>query len=431
MHKVQSGLPTIVLCFFFVFIAHSSMAQQTETNYDESKVPTYTLPSLLISQKGLEVTSAKEWEHIRWKEILQLFEEQVYGKMPNKKIPIRFEITGTSAKALNGKATRKEITAHFGTNVNGPKMYILLYIPNERTKPAPAFVGFNFYGNHTIWNDPEISLAHSWLSNNSNFNITENKATEASRGVRTSRWPLDKIIERGYALANVYYGDLDPDFDDGFQNGIHPLFYQKGQTKPAANEWGAIGAWAWGMSRVLDYLEQDKDINAKQVALMGHSRIGKAALWAGATDTRFAVVISNNSGCGGAALSMRRYGETVGVINKAFPHWFCDNFNKYSNNENKLPVDQHMLIALMAPRPVYIASAEEDRWADPKGEFLAAVYASPAYKLYNLKALEGYDMPGIHQPIMNTIGYHIRAGKHDVTTYDWERYMDFADKFFR
>ncbi len=431
MNKVQSKLPAIMLCFIFVFITRSSFAQQTETNYDESKVSTYTLPSLLISQKGLEITSAKEWEHTRRKEILHLFEEQVYGKMPNKKIPIRFEITGTSAKALNGKATRKEITAHFGTNVNGPKMYILLYIPNERTKPAPAFVGFNFYGNHTIWNDPEISLARSWVSNNSNFNINENKATEASRGVRTSRWPLDKIIERGYALANVYYGDLDPDFDDGFQNGIHPLFYQKGQTKPAANEWGAIGAWAWGMGRVLDYLEQDKDINAKQVAVMGHSRIGKAALWAGATDTRFAVVISNNSGCGGAALSMRRYGETVGVINKAFPHWFCDHFNQYSNHENILPVDQHMLIALMAPRPVYIASAEEDRWADPKGEFLAGVYASPVYKLYNLKALEGYDMPGIHQPIMNTIGYHIRAGKHDVTTYDWERYMDFTGKFFR
>lgn len=431
MDNVQSKLPSILSCFILIFITHHNIAQPTEPNYDESKVPTYTLPSLLISQKGLKITSTKEWENIRRKEILQLFEDQVYGKMPNKKIPIRFELTSTSAKALNGKATRKEITAHLGTDVNGPKMYILLYIPNERTKPAPAFVGFNFYGNHTIWNDPEISLARSWLSNNSNFNITENKATEASRGVRTSRWPVDKIIERGYALANVYYGDLDPDFDDGFQNGIHPLFYNKGQTKPAANEWGAIGAWAWGMSRVLDYLEKDKDINAKQVAVMGHSRIGKAALWAGATDTRFAAVISNNSGCGGAALSMRRYGETVGVINKAFPHWFCDNFNQYSNNENKLPVDQHMLIALMAPRPVYIASAEEDQWADPKGEFLSGVYSSPVYKLYNLKGLEGYEMPGIHQPIMNTIGYHIRAGKHDVTAYDWERYMDFTDKFFR
>jgi len=431
MKEHRSRLITIFSYFIFVLISSSGFAQLTEPNYEESKVLPYTLPQLLITRKGLPVTTVKQWENIRRKEILQLFEEQVYGKMPDQKIPVHFEVTSTSANALEGKATRKEITAHFSTDINGPKMYILLYIPNNRTKPAPAFVGMNFYGNHTIWNDPEISLARGWVANNKVFNINENKATEESRGVRTSRWPVDKIIERGYALATIYYGDLDPDFDDGFKNGIHPLFYKKGQQKPAANEWGAIGAWAWGMSRAMDYLEKDKDINAKQVALLGHSRIGKAALWAGATDNRFAVVISNNSGCGGAALSMRNYGETVGIINKAFPHWFCDNFEQYNQNESKLPVDQHMLIALMAPRPVYIASAEEDQWADPRGEFLSGVYASPVYALYNLKGLDNTDIPGIHQPIMNTIGYHIRAGKHDVTTYDWERYMDFTDKFFR
>ncbi len=430
--KLQpSGHTALFLFFIFTFMPALGIAQQVESNYDESKVPAYTLPPLLITQKGVPVTSKKQWENFRRKEILQLFEEQVYGKMPDQKIPVRFEVTSISTNALGGKATRKEITAHFGTEINGPKMYILLYSPNDRTKPAPAFVGMNFYGNHTIWNDPEISLAHGWVANNNAFDINENKATEGSRGVRSSRWPLDKIIARGYALATVYYGDLDPDFDDGFQNGIHPLFYKQGQQKPAANEWGAIGAWAWGMSRTMDYLEKDKDINSKQVALMGHSRIGKAALWAGATDNRFAVVISNDSGCGGAALSMRAYGETVGIINKAFPHWFCDNFEQYNQNESKLPVDQHMLIALIAPRPVYIASAEEDLWADPKGEFLSGVNASPVYSLYNLKGLESTNMPVIHQPIMNTIGYHIRAGKHDVTTYDWERYMDFTDKFFR
>lgn len=431
MNRFPSGTYAILSFLFFLSINAPGIAQPSKPNYDELKVPAYTLPSLLITQQGKPVTTTKQWEKIRRKEILQLFEEQVYGKTPNQKIPVRFEVTSTSAHALNGKATRKEITAHFGTDVHGPKMYILLYIPNNRSKPAPAFVGMNFYGNHTIWNDPEISLAQGWVNNNQVFNINEHKATETSRGVRSSRWPVDKIIARGYALATIYYGDLDPDFDDGFQNGIHPLFYKKGQQTPAANEWGSIGAWAWGMSRAMDYLEKDKDINAKQVALMGHSRIGKAALWAGAMDNRFAVVIANNSGCGGAALSMRSYGETVGAVNTAFPHWFCDNFNQYNNNEGKLPVDQHMLIALMAPRPVYIASAEDDTWADPKGEFLSGVHASPVYTLYNLKGLEGNGMPGIHQPIMNPIGYHIRAGKHDVTNYDWERYMDFADKFMR
>ncbi len=418
------------LLFLFI-ITLTGLAQVTAPNYDESKIPAYTLPALLSTQQGTPVTTARQWETVRRQEVFQLFEQHVYGKTPDQKIPVRFEVTSTTAGALNGLAIRKEITVHIGKDANGPKIYILLYVPVNRTSPAPAFAGMNFYGNHTVWNDPGISLAHGWISNNEGFRITENKATEGSRGVRSSRWPVDKILARGYALATIYYGDTDPDFDDGFQNGIQPLFYKKGQSKPAPDEWGSIGAWAWGMSRAMDYLEQDQDIDASRVALMGHSRIGKAALWAGASDDRFAVVISNNSGCGGAALSRRQYGETVAVINNAFPHWFSDNFTQYNHNESKLPVDSHMLIALMAPRPVYIASAEEDRWADPKGEFLSGVHASPVYKLYNLIGLENMEMPGIHQPILNTIGYHIRAGKHDVTTYDWERYMDFTDKFMR
>lgn len=413
--------------FIFLFGVVFALSQEFVPNYDEAKVPEFKLPELLQLENGQPVKKAKVWWTQRRPEIFKLFEEQVYGKMPETTEKITYKLFEIDSTALDGKAIRKQVTVYLVGREDGPKMDLLLYLPNHVKKPVPVFLMLNFFGNHTIHADQNIRITDSWMRNSEEFGITQNRATEFSRGIRASRWPVDQILARGFGLVTIYYGDIDPDFDDDFQNGIHPLFYRAGQTKPEPTEWGSIAAWAWGLSRAMDYLETDKSVSSKKVIVMGHSRLGKTALWAGATDLRFAIVISNNSGCGGAALSRRCFGETVGRINRVFPHWFCDNFNQYNENENALPVDQHQLLALIAPRPVYVASAEEDRWADPRGEFLAAKYTSPVYELLGKKGIPADWEPKIHEPIMKSIGYHIRAGKHDVTLYDWERYMDFAD----
>jgi hypothetical protein len=427
-------LPVVVFLMCGFIPPATFSAQQIPINLDEEKVGPYTLPDPLVKADGRKVTTSEDWINERRPELIRIFEDQVYGKVPQPPKPVKptFHILSEDKQALGGTAIRREVTIEFLDKADAPRINVLVYLPKGPIAAGlvPAFLGLNFGGNHTIHSDPGISLAHGWVPNDPQHGVTDHKPAESSRGSSASRWQVERVLERGYALITAYYGDIEPDYDGGFQNGVRPLFYREGQTRPAADEWGSIAAWAWGLSRMLDALEEVPEIDARRVVLMGHSRLGKAALWAGATDPRFAIVISNESGCGGAALSRRNFGETVLRINTSFPHWFCANFHQYNGREDRLPVDQHELIALIAPRPVLICSAAEDLWADPKGEFLAALGASPVYKLLGTDGLSATVMPAPEhgQLTISTLGYHIRLGKHDVTAVDWNAYMMFAHK---
>ncbi len=400
-----------------------------------AREPVCTPPDPLQPVHGKRITSAFQWEQIRRPQILKMFTEQMYGNVPlAPETKIDWKVVEQDDHVLGGLTGRKQVQFTIGNKRSGKSMsYVMLvYYPEDGQASHPVFLGMNFYGNQTIHPDTAIIMPTSWIPNNEDFHITGNRATEASRGVRVSRWPVEYIVSRGYALATIYYGDLDPDFDDGFHNGLHQLFYTEGDTVHDPDEGGSIAAWAFGLSKAMDYFETDPLFDASRVAVMGHSRLGKTALWAGASDRRFALVISNSSGCGGAALSCRKHGETIVAINTHFPHWFCDNFKKYNDREASLPFDQHELIALMAPRPVYIASAVEDDWADPVGEYLSGYYAGEVYELYGLKGLPSKEPPVVNFPLKDpVVGYHIRSEGHDLKAYDWIQFLDFADRWMR
>jgi hypothetical protein len=296
---------------------------------------------------------------------------------------------------------------------------------------VPLFLHLNFKGNQGEHPDPAIRMAAAWLPNDKRGEVVDNRATAASRAQDSRHWPAEKLLGRGYGVATACYADVFPDRPDGRAASALASLGRPLEGDLPADEPGAIATWAWQLSRILDWLVTLPEVDATKVVVVGHSRNGKAAVWAGACDERFAMVVANESGCGGAALERRNYGETVAAITRRFPHWFCPAFAGYADRELDLPVDAHVTLAMTAPRPLYVASAVDDRWADPRGEFLAAVAAGPVWKLFGLEGLGTDALPAIDTPVGQTVGYHVRTGKHDLLEYDWLRFADFADRTLR
>jgi hypothetical protein len=424
-------MSTISILAAILLALHTTMAATLPGNYDESKVAPYTLPDPLVSVNGSIVESAATWQSKRRPEVLRLFESEMYGRVPKIDTKPSFEVISTDSEALSGKAIRKRVKVCLLGDKSGSSMELLIYLPKDVKGPVPTFLGLNYIGNQCVSNDPGVPITTRWVRSTYTQDKS-NHADETSRGVQSSRWQVEQVLAHGYATATAYYGDIEEDHPEGWKNGVRgELLRRSGKTEFSNDDWGAVSAWAWGLSRAMDYLETDTAINAKQVIVHGHSRLGKAALWAGAQDDRFAIVISNNSGEGGASLMRRDFGETIAIANDWEPHRFCQNFRRYNHAADRLSVDSHLLIALAAPRPVYVASASEDLLADPKGEFLAASHAEPVYQLFNLRGLDAGEMPPTDHPIGHSVGYHLRRGKHDITAYDWAQYLDFADRHLR
>ncbi len=416
--KIKNRLSVILVMLVSISYGY---AQKT-ANRDEAKVGEYTLPSVLTLASGKTITDKSAWP-ARRKEILQLFQENVYGRFPGKPKDIHFSVLKEDKAALSGNAIARQVRIYFTKEISAPFMDVILYLPVRAKNPVPVFVGLNFKGNQCINTDSNIVLSDKYAEL---LKQTGKQEDPTARGVQAHRWELDSLIAKGFAVATAYYGDLELDYPKGWTTGIRTSLAKELNIEPT--EWAAVGAWSWGLCRIVDYLETVKEVDTGKVAIIGHSRLGKAALWAAANDERFAAVISNNSGEAGAALARRWFGETVERINKTFPYWFVDKYKTYSKAVDQLPVDQHMLLALIAPRPLYVASATRDLWADPKGEFLALKNAEPVYDLFGIEGLPTKNIPKPDTSIGKTIRYHIRTGKHDIVLFDWKNYMRFLSE---
>jgi len=426
---------------------------------DISKLPAQPgLPDPLRMLNGERVTTPEQWVQRRRPELKALFQHYMYGTMPSAPAHLEFAVERVDHHFFGGKATKKEVTINFDAAPNAPRIHLLLLVPNthqgdlairtpetngsatavrtfraprrfKMNRGFPIFVGLNPCGNHTLVTDTNVALSTAWMSK-SCAKCVDNRATEASRGTQVDVWALEQSIDRGYAVATFYCGDIEPDrtnAPDGLRAWLNRA--PDGNSAPTpTNDCGTIAAWAWGISRAVDYLVTDKDIDARRIAVTGHSRLGKAATLAAAFDERIALAVPLQAGCGGTAPSRGKTGESVKNINDHFPHWFNVEFKKFNDEPDRLPFDQHCLIALIAPRPVLIGCATEDTWSNPAGQFEMLQAADPVYRFLGTEGLDAEQMPETGKLVGNRLGYFIRPGKHSMTKGDWKMFLDFADK---
>jgi hypothetical protein len=384
------------------------------------------MPDPLVTLSGEQVTSSNEWFKQRRPELGDLFQHYMYGSIPRKPARVESVIGGQYGDFLGGRATLKIVTLETGTG-SAPKIGLMLVVPNSGAKPAPVFLAMNFRGNHCLTEDPRVPLTPNWVPGPA---ASGNRAMDSQRGSEAANWPLAEIIDRGYAFASFYSGDIDPDRQD-VSSGIYQWLAGGDPERNNPTNRGTIAAWAWGFHRCVDGLAKDQDIDSRRIAVVGHSRNGKAALLAAAFDERIAMAIPTQAGCGGTAPSRGKVGESVKAINDRFPHWFNAEFKQFNTDPDRLPFDQNCLVAMCAPRPVLFPAAEGDQWANPAGQFEVLKAADPVYRLLGVDGLAAAQMPPLGQLVNSRLGYYIREGKHSMTAGDWRVFLEFADRHLK
>lgn len=397
-------------------------AKAERMNLDESAVGAFTIPPLPLDKQ----TTPEEFSSSIRPLLLSELSRYMYGPIPPPCEEIRF-LVRSEGVAFEGLALRREIDIVCRHRGLERILHLLLYIPQKSTGKVPVFFGLNFRGNIATSSDPGVTF-HPFERYPSlgTIRYADRRVDESKRGTLTTGWEFERVLKRGFAAATMCYYDLYPDRPDGFEKSIMRMFYTPEQWNSPERETGAISAWAWGIQRAIDCLCRQAELDPAKIIVHGHSRLGKTALWAGANDSRIALTVSNCSGTCGAKLAHRNFGENFEWINHWNPHWLRASFDQYTGKDQELPIDQHFLMAAIAPRLLYVASAENDLYADPKGEFLAAFHASPAWKIFGKKGLDSATFPAPGRWIGNQVGYFLRTGEHSFLPENWEALLDFT-----